>query len=186
MTTRAVSENWLTETCRGLTATLERLRADRQLEEAARARRLKVVAITDAGYLAQIHQTASLAQTARSPEAVADHVREQLIGLLDLQECRFEYGALPGHPPRLEPRWHGAGCRWPLGRGESGLPGEEVELRTFGNGQYYGGSCQRLSRARGRPCKHAWWPSPWPARQGARSPGNSPPAPGREGERCRA
>jgi hypothetical protein len=34
MTTRAVSENWLTETCRGLTATLERLRADRQLEEA--------------------------------------------------------------------------------------------------------------------------------------------------------
>ena len=34
MTTRAVSENWLTETCRGLTATLERLRVDRQLEEA--------------------------------------------------------------------------------------------------------------------------------------------------------
>ena len=34
MTARAVSENWLTETCRGLTATLERLRADRQLEEA--------------------------------------------------------------------------------------------------------------------------------------------------------
>jgi integrase len=34
MTTRTVSENWLTETCRGLTATLERLRADRQLEEA--------------------------------------------------------------------------------------------------------------------------------------------------------
>jgi integrase len=34
MTTRAVSENWLTETCRGLTATLERLRVDRQLDEA--------------------------------------------------------------------------------------------------------------------------------------------------------
>jgi integrase len=34
MTTRAVSENWLTENCRGLTATLERLRVDRQLEEA--------------------------------------------------------------------------------------------------------------------------------------------------------
>ena len=34
MTTRAVSENWLTETCRSLTATLERLRIDRQLEEA--------------------------------------------------------------------------------------------------------------------------------------------------------
>src|ERR1017187_8093911 len=46
---------------------------------AARARRLQVIAITDAGYLAQIHQTASLTQTARSPDAVADHVREQLI-----------------------------------------------------------------------------------------------------------
>ena len=34
---------------------------------AAYARRLKVVAITDAGYLAQIHQTASLTQTAKSP-----------------------------------------------------------------------------------------------------------------------
>ena len=34
MTTRPVSENWLTGTCRGLTATLERLRMDRQLEEA--------------------------------------------------------------------------------------------------------------------------------------------------------
>ncbi len=33
-TTRAVSENWLTGSCRGLTATLERLRVDRQLEEA--------------------------------------------------------------------------------------------------------------------------------------------------------
>lgn len=55
---------------------------------AARARRLQVIAITDAGYLAQIHQTASLTQAARSPDAVADHVRAQLIGLLDLEGCR--------------------------------------------------------------------------------------------------
>ncbi len=34
MTTRPVSENWITSTFRGLTATLERLHADRQLEEA--------------------------------------------------------------------------------------------------------------------------------------------------------
>jgi K+-sensing histidine kinase KdpD len=52
---------------------------------AARARRLKVIAITDAGYLAQIHETASLAQAARSPDVVVEHVREQLIGLLDLE-----------------------------------------------------------------------------------------------------
>jgi K+-sensing histidine kinase KdpD len=59
---------------------------------AVRARRLRVIAITDAGYLAQIHETASLAQSARSPDAVVDHVREQLTGLLDLQGSRFEYG----------------------------------------------------------------------------------------------
>jgi len=105
---------------------------------AARARRLQVIAITDAGYLAHIHQTASLTQTARLPDAVADHVREQLIGLLDLEGCRFEYGSLLGHPPRLEPdgtviAGHG---KWDVE--ESGLPGEEIELRTFGNGQYYG------------------------------------------------
>ena len=42
---------------------------------AARVRQLKVVAITDAGYyLAQIHETASLAKSARFPDAVVDHV----------------------------------------------------------------------------------------------------------------
>ena len=34
---------------------------------AARVRQLKVVAITDAGYLAQIHETAALAKSARFP-----------------------------------------------------------------------------------------------------------------------
>lgn len=61
---------------------------------AAHARRLRVIAITDAGYLAQIHETTALAQSARSPDAVVDLVREQLGGLLDLADCRFEYGML--------------------------------------------------------------------------------------------
>jgi hypothetical protein len=59
---------------------------------AARARRLKVIAITDAGYLAQIHESAALAQSSRSAEAVVNRVREQLIGVLGLQDCRFGYG----------------------------------------------------------------------------------------------
>jgi K+-sensing histidine kinase KdpD len=105
---------------------------------AARARRLQVIAITDAGYLAQIHDTAELTQTARSPDAVVDHVREQLTGLLDLQACRFEYGSLLGHPPRLEPDGTvmAGQRRWNVEL--SGLPEDEVELRTFGNGQFYG------------------------------------------------
>ena len=105
---------------------------------AARVRQLKVVAITDAGYLAQIHETAALAKSARFPDTVVDHVREELTRLLDLEGSRFEYGSLLGHPPRLEPDgtvWVGH-SRWDTG--QWGLPAQEIELRTFGNGQYYG------------------------------------------------
>jgi len=148
---------------------------------AARARRLKVLAITDARYLAQIHETAALAQTARSAEAVIDHVRAQLTGLLGLADCRFEYGMLLGHPPRLDPDGTvraGYG-RWNVE--ESGLPLEEVELRVFGNGQYYGRFMLTPGQAPGRLCRRGWWPSHWPTRQAAASPpGRPPPAPGEE------
>jgi hypothetical protein len=93
---------------------------------AAYARRLKVVAITDTGYLAQIHRTASLTQTAKSSDEVVDHVREQLTGLLDLRDCRFEYGVLVGHPPRLEPDGTVIGGRGRSDVEDVGLPDEEV------------------------------------------------------------
>ena len=105
---------------------------------ASRARRLKVITITDAGYLAQIHQTASIGSSSRSPDAVVEHVRQQLITLLDLETCRFEYGALLGHPPRLEPDGTVMVGHARRDVEQSGLPGDEIELRTFGNGQYYG------------------------------------------------
>jgi Domain of unknown function (DUF4118) len=104
---------------------------------AAYARRLKVIAITDAGYLAQIQETTALAQSARSPHDVAEHVREQLPGLLGLTQARFEFGSLLSHPPQLQPDGSvtaGSG-RWDVER--LGLP-EEVELRVSGGGQYYG------------------------------------------------
>jgi len=105
---------------------------------AARARRLQVIAITDAGYLAQIHQTASMAAAAQSPAAVVDLVKEQLIAVLGLEGCRFEYGSLLGHPPRLEPDGTIVAGRSRRDVEQHGLPAEEIELRTFGNGQYYG------------------------------------------------
>jgi hypothetical protein len=105
---------------------------------AARARRLKVVAITDAGYLAQIHETASMGNSARSPDAVVDHVKAQLIGLLDLEGSRFEYGSLLGHPTRLETDGTVMVGHARRDVEQFGLPGDEIELRTFGNGQYYG------------------------------------------------
>jgi hypothetical protein len=105
---------------------------------AARARRLKVLAITDARYLAEIHETAELAQTARSPDVVVDHVKDQLINVLDLAGCRFEYGSLLGHPPRLEQDGSVMVGRHRYAVEDGGLPGEEIELRTIVNGQYYG------------------------------------------------
>ncbi|MEU4223820.1 DUF4118 domain-containing protein [Nonomuraea sp. NPDC026600] len=105
---------------------------------AARARRLEVITITDAGYLAQIHDTAELAQSANAPDTVVDHVTVQLTKLLHLRGCRFEYGTLIGHPPRLEQDGTVVWGRkhWDVDR--LGLPDEEVELRTFGNGRFYG------------------------------------------------
>jgi hypothetical protein len=105
---------------------------------AARARRLKVIAITDARYLAEIHEAAELAQVARTPDAVIDHVKRQLTAVLDLAGCRFEYGTLIGHPPRLESDGSVTVGRRHLNVELAGLPREEIELRTFGNGQYHG------------------------------------------------
>jgi hypothetical protein len=120
---------------------------------AARARALKKIAITDAGYLARIHEIASLAQSAPSA-VVVDHIRDQLIDLLDLQDCRFEYGKLLGFPPRLEPDGtivtrHG---RWDAD--QFGLPEGEVELRTFVGGEYFG-RFMLTTRPTSRPSRQA-------------------------------
>ena len=79
-----------------------------------------------------------LAKSATVPDVVVNHVKEQLVGLLDLEGARFEYGALLGHPPRLEPDGTVTvgRSRWDVEL--AGLPADEIELRTFGNGQYYG------------------------------------------------
>ncbi|MEZ0069809.1 hypothetical protein ABIA32_005857 [Streptacidiphilus sp. MAP12-20] len=105
---------------------------------AVHARRMRVIAVTDAGYLAQIHDTAQLAQSSASPDAVIAHVSEQLIRLLQARSCRFEYGSLLGHPPRLDQ--DGSillGRRvWDVDR--AGLPDEELELRAFASGRFVG------------------------------------------------
>jgi len=105
---------------------------------AARARRLRVITITDAGYLAQIHETAAMTTSATVPDDVARHVVQQLIPLLDLQECRFQYGTLLGHPPRLEPDGTVMTSYGHRDVELAGLPQEEIELRVYGSGRYYG------------------------------------------------
>jgi len=121
---------------------------------AARARQMRVVAITDAGYLAQIHEAASMAKSAEAAGTVVDTVKDQLISVLDLEDCRFEYGTLLGHPPRLEPDGSVVigHTRWDVE--QFGLPEAEIELRAFANGQYYGRFMMR-ARAGAKPSLQA-------------------------------
>ncbi|MGW7385729.1 DUF4118 domain-containing protein [Streptomyces sp. NPDC054794] len=105
---------------------------------AAHARRLEVVTVTDADYLARIHATADLVQSAKSSDTVVDHVRGELTGLLGLRGCRFEYGTLLGQPPRLRQDGGVTVGRRPYDIDAHGWPQGETELRAYGNGHYLG------------------------------------------------
>ncbi|MGW1777984.1 DUF4118 domain-containing protein [Streptomyces sp. NPDC002143] len=105
---------------------------------AARARRLEVITVTDAGYLARMHETAALAQSANSADVVVDHVRRELTELLGLRGCRFEYGTLMGQPPRLQPDGSVSVGRRTRDVDLDGWPQGEIELRAYGNGRYLG------------------------------------------------
>ncbi|MEU8526312.1 DUF4118 domain-containing protein [Streptomyces sp. NPDC048629] len=105
---------------------------------AARARTLRTVAVTDASYLERLHGTTRLSRTTASPDEVVARVRAELVDVLDLRSCRFEYGTLVGRPPRLEsdgslevPGWIWDGER-------QGWPEGETELRATARGRYRG------------------------------------------------
>ncbi|MFF4445688.1 DUF4118 domain-containing protein [Streptomyces sp. NPDC001502] len=105
---------------------------------AVRARRLEAVVVTGAAHLSSLQGTARLTERGGSPDAVVEFVRRELIGLLGLRGCRFEYGTLIGRRPRLE---HDGGL-W-LRRGDevtgyADWPDGETELRVVGGGHYYG------------------------------------------------
>jgi hypothetical protein len=105
---------------------------------AAWARRLKALTVADAGYFNRIVTSAALTQQAGTPHDVVEHVRRQLIEVLDLKDCRFEYGKLLGQPPRLEPDGSVTTRYGHYPVDSSGLPAEDIECRTFSNGQYVG------------------------------------------------
>ncbi|WP_323187937.1 DUF4118 domain-containing protein [Streptomyces sp. NBC_01264] len=105
---------------------------------AVRTRRLQAAVVTDTAHLSSLQGTARLAEDGGSPEDVVEYVRRELVGLLGLRGCRFEYGTLMGNLPRLE---HGGGL-W-LRRGDriteyADWPDGETELRAVGGGHYYG------------------------------------------------
>ncbi|MFD3555977.1 hypothetical protein ACFWWA_28365 [Streptomyces goshikiensis] len=59
---------------------------------AVRTRRLQAVTVTDAARMSSLQGTVRLAEDGGSPEAVVEYVRRELVGLLGLRGCRFEYG----------------------------------------------------------------------------------------------
>jgi uncharacterized protein DUF4118 len=105
---------------------------------AAWARRLKAVTVADAGYFNRIVASAALTQRAGTPYDVTEYVRRQLVDVLDRKDCRFEFGKLLGQPPRLEPDGTLTTRYGHYPVDEFGFPEEDVELRTFSNGQYTG------------------------------------------------
>ncbi|MFG2879396.1 DUF4118 domain-containing protein [Streptomyces sp. NPDC048337] len=109
---------------------------------AVRARRLQRSVITGASDLSRLEGTARLVERGGSPEAVVEHVRQDLVNLLGLRACRFAYGSLLGRLPRLEHDgnvWSGhdtgqaEAAYWP-----DEWPEGETELRAVGGGHYYG------------------------------------------------
>ena len=105
---------------------------------AARARRLRVVTITNTDYLTQIQQTTQMVQSGTAANAVVNQVRAQLVRVLQLRGCRFEYGTLLGQHPRLEHDGNVTIGRtgWEVDR--DGLPTEEIELQVLAGDRYHG------------------------------------------------
>ncbi|GCD95858.1 DUF4118 domain-containing protein [Embleya hyalina] len=105
---------------------------------AARARRLQMIARTDADHRSRVRDVADVTRSSTSPDAVVDAVGAHLIALLDLRGCRFEYGRLIGRPPRLEQ--DGSVSVGPCARDvdRHGLPAEEIELRVYRGDHFHG------------------------------------------------
>ncbi|MFC8829831.1 DUF4118 domain-containing protein [Streptomyces sp. NPDC057137] len=105
---------------------------------AARARVLKRVALTDASHLERLHDTTRLARSSTSSDDVVRRTRRELIEVLDLSACRFEYGNLLGHPPRLDPDGTVKVADWIWDLERQGWPDGEIELRADVHGRYQG------------------------------------------------
>ncbi|MFE5945346.1 DUF4118 domain-containing protein [Streptomyces sp. NPDC056480] len=106
---------------------------------AAHARTMRRVAVTDATHLERLHGTTRLARTGTSSsDDILRRVRDELIEVLELRACRFEYGTLIGRPPRLDPDGTVKvdGWIWDLER--QGWPEGEIELRAVVRGRYQG------------------------------------------------
>ena len=107
-------------------------------ELAVWGRRQHERAAQEAGYLDGLHAAAEVAATGGSPTELADRVAEQLVGILDLQACRFVFQTGLGSP-RLQ---HDGAVVWagrPWDVEHDGLPPDQAtELVVTAGGRFWG------------------------------------------------
>jgi Domain of unknown function (DUF4118) len=107
-------------------------------ELAALSRHHRHVAEEESRLVGLIHQVSEMVAAGLAPEDVLVRVREELLRLLGLRDCRFEAGSRTGGMFRLERDGHVylSGQYWAVD--ELGLPGRQLELVVYGRGQVVG------------------------------------------------
>lgn len=108
----------------------------------SRARRLQKDVDGEAADVSRLYGTMRMVEDHTDPGTVVEHVRQQLTGLLDLRDCRFEYGPASGALPCLDHDgnvWQGLSAEareatfWP-----DAWPESETELPVIGAGERQG------------------------------------------------
>jgi K+-sensing histidine kinase KdpD len=109
-------------------------------ELAAWGRRQQALASRETGYLNGIQAAAEAVASGRSSSELIDEVSRQLVHVLGLRSCRFEYGVAGlGRPPRLreDGRVEREHRLWDVER--DGLPADgEIELLVESKGELQG------------------------------------------------
>ncbi|MGX2998659.1 DUF4118 domain-containing protein [Streptomyces sp. JNUCC 64] len=105
---------------------------------ATRARRSEAVTVADGARIAALRDTARLTERRRAPQDVVELARRELVAVLGLRGCRFEYGTLLGRPPRLEPDGTVTVDGRPRDVERRGWPTGETELRATAGGRFVG------------------------------------------------
>ena len=116
----------------------------------------------EAGYLAGIQSAAELVSAGGSSGALIEHVRTELMSVLGLETCRFEYGvAGVGSPARLR---HDGEVEWQghvVNVDRRDLPTDkDLELIVERDGRLRVASSCGPSRRCTRAGRSGWWPSP--------------------------
>jgi Domain of unknown function (DUF4118) len=88
--------------------------------------------------IARLHRIAATLAAGAEAEDVLRSVQAELLGLLSLEDCRFERPPFPSSIPHLERNGTIEGGRRRFVAGEFTLPGEGVEVPVLVRGQVFG------------------------------------------------